>query len=257
MLTVAIAGFGPRGLSILERLVSKIIAGSVQYGVNILLFDPNSSGAGCHNSKQNQRLLANTVAAQMTIFCDETISDKEFFLNGPNFYEYLIMNGYEADKNGYYSRKLLGDYLSYCFGLISKYAPHNIKISFINEKVEKINKTDKFILTTKNNEFTADAVFVVTGHNYDRKNSLSFPCYPIEQAISGLSGSSTVAIKGLGLSFIDLITLLTSGSGGYFIRKQGELKYIPSGNEPNIFAFSRSNIHLMARAINQKEVREQ
>ncbi|STQ85674.1 hypothetical protein [Helicobacter muridarum] len=61
----------------------------------------------------------------------------------------------------------------------------------------------------------------------------------------------------MGLSAIDVITMLTSGNGGFFDQLNNELIYNPSGKEPKIFVFSRSNLPLMARAITQKEAREQ
>ncbi|WP_407918748.1 FAD/NAD(P)-binding protein [Helicobacter muridarum] len=35
--------------------------------LEIYIFDPSSLGSGCHSPKQSSRLLANTVASQMTI----------------------------------------------------------------------------------------------------------------------------------------------------------------------------------------------
>ncbi|HFF9602466.1 TPA: FAD/NAD(P)-binding protein [Campylobacter coli] len=100
MLRVGIIGFGPRGLSILERLVSKKLGQIINDKLEIYIFDPNSLGSGCHSPKQSSRLLVNTVASQMTIFADETICPNEFFIKGPNFYEFLLSKGYKADKNG-------------------------------------------------------------------------------------------------------------------------------------------------------------
>ncbi|HEB7551172.1 TPA: hypothetical protein RZH73_001662, partial [Campylobacter coli] len=51
--------------------------------------------------------------------------------------------------------------------------------------------------------------------------------------------------------------MLTSGNGGFFEKLNNELIYNPSGKEPKILVFSRSNLPLMARAITQKETREQ
>ena len=118
MLRVGIIGFGPRGLSILERLISKKLGQIINDKLEIYIFDPNSLGSGCHSPKQSSRLLVNTVASQMTIFADETICSNEFFIKGPNFYEFLLSRGYKADKNGYYSRVLLGKYLEHSFQCI-------------------------------------------------------------------------------------------------------------------------------------------
>ena len=49
---IAIVGMGPRGLTVLERLVANLRAqkfGSVQ----IHIFDPNLPGTGCHDPDQD------------------------------------------------------------------------------------------------------------------------------------------------------------------------------------------------------------
>ena len=57
---MAIVGMGPRGLTVLERLVANQRAqksGTIQ-------FDPNSPGTGCHDTDQAAHLLVNTLAGQ-------------------------------------------------------------------------------------------------------------------------------------------------------------------------------------------------
>ena len=258
MSKIAIVGFGARGLSVFERFVSKILANDIAQKIDIYIFDPHSLGSGCHKIAQSSRLLANTVASQMSIFADETVCKNEFFIKGPNFYDFLLMKGYKALKNGYYSRSLLGEYLEYSFSFIRKLCPNNIILHIIKEKAQSVCKQkNNFIVTTNNNQIEVNAVFITTGHpeKIDDLNEVS--AYPADAATANLSNKDTVAIKGLGLSAIDLITLLTSGYGGYYETIKDELVYFPSGKEPKILAFSRSNLPLMARAITQKEVREQ
>lgn len=257
MLSVTIVGFGITELSIIERL-SKKLAGKFTEKLHIVIFDSHSLGFGCHDSKQPASILANTVSSQMSIFCDESVCPNEFFIKGPSFYEFLIARGIKAQKNGYYARALLGEYLQYSFEFIKKLCPNDIIIEIIKEKAKEIDKRDsQFIVKSKNFTILSDSVFVTTGHAQQEKTSEEYPAYPLDNAVQGLSSKDTVAIKGLGLSAIDIITLLTSGRGGHFEEKDGELTYIPSHNEPKILAFSRSNIPLMARAITQKETREQ
>ncbi|EMZ39889.1 FAD/NAD(P)-binding protein [Helicobacter bilis] len=258
MLNIGIVGFGARGLSIFERLVSKVLSRNISKQIHVYIFEPYSLGSGCHNPKQSRRMLANTVAAQMTIFADETICPNEFFIKGPNFYEYLISQGYSAEKNGYYARAMLGEYLEYSFSFIKTFIPKNMTLQHIQEFARSLTKEhDYFILKTNQHSIKLHAVFVTTGHTESNNNSNEFAAYPLTQSISNLSHKDIVAINGLGLSAIDIITLLTSGYGGYFEKRNDELVYHKSGKEPKILAFSRSNLPLMARAITQKETREQ
>lgn len=84
-----------------------------------------------------------------------------------------------------------------------------------------------------------------------------YSAYPLKISTQNISANDAIGIKGLGLSAIDVITMLTSGNGGFFEKLNNELIYNPSGKEPKILVFSRSNLPLMARAITQKETREQ
>ncbi|WP_255274350.1 FAD/NAD(P)-binding protein [Actinomadura madurae] len=61
--------------------------------------------------------------------------------------------------------------------------------------------------------------------------------------LDALQPAEPVLARGLGLAFIDLVTLLTSGRGGVFTRDDhGSLRYTPSGHEPVIFAGSRRGV---------------
>lgn len=258
MSKIAIIGFGARGLSVFERFISKILARNITTKVDIYIFDPSSLGSGCHKITESSRLLANTVASQMSIFADETICKNEFFIKGPNFYDFLLMKGYKAQKNGYYARTLLGEYLEYSFSFIKEFCPNNVTLHIIKEKAISVSKqNNNFVITSTNNKIKVNALFITTGHPEQVSNSNEISAYPTDIATANLSHKDTVAIKGLGLSAIDLITLLTSGYGGHYENVNDELVYFPSGKEPKILAFSRSNLPLMARAITQKEVREQ
>ncbi|HED7326350.1 TPA: FAD/NAD(P)-binding protein [Campylobacter coli] len=258
MLRVGIIGFGPRGLSILERLVSKKLGQIINDKLEIYIFDPNSLGSGCHSPKQSSRLLVNTVASQMTIFADETICPNEFFIKGPNFYEFLLSKGYKADKNGYYSRVLLGKYLEHSFQCILKLCSQDISIHIVKEYAQCIIQQEKyFIISGENTKIEVDSAFITTGHNQNQNNFPMYSAYPLEISTQNISANDAIDIKGLGLSAIDVITMLTSGNGGFFEKLNNELIYNPSGKEPKIFVFSRSNLPLMARAITQKETREQ
>ncbi|MGX3044101.1 FAD/NAD(P)-binding protein [Helicobacter sp. T3_23-1056] len=258
MSKIAIIGFGARGLSIFERFISKILANNITRKIDVYIFDPHSLGSGCHKITQSSRLLANTVASQMSIFADETICKNEFFIKGPNFYDFLLMKGYKAQKNGYYARSLLGEYLEYSFLFVRGLCPNNVTLHIIKEKAQSVSKQkSNFVITSKNTQIEVNAIFITTGHPEQTSDLNEVSAYPTDIATANLSHKDTVAIKGLGLSAIDLITLLTSGYGGHYETINDELVYFPSGKEPKILAFSRSNLPLMARAITQKEVREQ
>ncbi|WP_405818875.1 FAD/NAD(P)-binding protein [Streptomyces sp. NBC_01390] len=86
------------------------------------------------------------------------------------------------------------------------------------------------------------------------------PANPADADLSALGPGTPVALRGLGLNFFDQLALLTEGRGGTF--KQGHqghpggqgsgLVYIPSGNEPLLYAGSRRGVPYHARGENEK-----
>ncbi len=80
------------------------------------------------------------------------------------------------------------------------------------------------------------------------------PANPADADLSGIRPGTPVALRGLGLNFFDQLAMLTEGRGGTF--KQGDqgagLVYIPSGNEPLLYAGSRRGVPYHARGENEK-----
>ena len=78
------------------------------------------------------------------------------------------------------------------------------------------------------------------------------PANPADVELSAIGTGEPVAILGLGLTFFDYLTLLTTGRGGTFSREDGRLRYLSSGLEPAIYAGSRRGVPYHARGENQK-----
>ena len=92
-------------------------------------------------------------------------------------------------------------------------------------------------------------------HDYAQTHQLFYlePGFPEEGDLSGIEAQSPVIIRGLGLSFFDLMSRLTEGRGGQFQKApDGLLVYHPSGREPHIFAGSRRGFPYRAKGRNQK-----
>jgi hypothetical protein len=80
--------------------------------------------------------------------------------------------------------------------------------------------------------------------------------FPIDGTLSRLEPGKSVGVIGLGLTALDIIRGCTFGRGGKFLREKGRLRYVRSGNEPHIVAWSRCGLPLMARGVNQKPIDE-
>ncbi|WP_375669139.1 FAD/NAD(P)-binding protein [Bartonella sp. MR168JLCBS] len=288
--TVAILGVGPRGISILERLLTLYSHYPFSGNIDILLIDPNEMGTGTHSVHQPDHLLVNTVACQITLFGDDTVKGVGPIRKGPNFYQWAIQQGYrningvfsrtehnvgkEIKENDYLSRRLLGEYLSWAYQELTQDLPSGIRIKEIRQKVINLyihqdNKTD--ILLEDGYRYSVDFVYITTGHGkntysshdeslqqfvagHQMKNALlnyySNP-YPIEK-LDSIQSQSRVLVQGIGLTSYDVLSQLTYGRGGTFTENAGQLCYMPSGKEPKIALFSRQTLPFSSRGINQK-----
>lgn len=282
---IGIIGAGPRGLTVLERIVANERARQCA-PVEILLFDPNEPGVGCHDPEQAEFLSVNTVAGQITQFSDVSVIGAGPAMEGPSFYQWLhdepriartvAEPGAPVSADAYYPRSLFGRYLHWVFHYLCALAPAHVKIRFVRAAVTRAERSteDTWVLSTPVGAFRANYLFLTTGHSkpaqaeagsagQTKRASARRPAttvvsdpYPIKEKLSFVAPGMTVAIEGMGLTACDVLAELTVGRGGRFVLSSpnGEKKYISSGNEPRIIAFSRSGLPLTARAVNQKGV---
>ncbi|MBD2803228.1 FAD/NAD(P)-binding protein [Xenorhabdus sp. ZM] len=288
---LAIIGLGPRGLNILERIITLHQKYLENENIEIILIEPNHIGTGVHDIEQPEHLLVNTVACQITMFGDHTITPAEPMILGPSFYDWVQEQGYRhvdgrylkvKDKgtpiapNDYLPRALLGKYLSWTYHYLVTHCNKNIKITHSKSKVTNLTlKKDKKIKIDleSGSELVADFVFLTTGHG---KNLPSMKDYQIKQFVNsarsknpklnyidkpypitkltGISSEARVLIQGIGLTAYDVISHLTQGRNGQFYQENGNHMYKPSGNEPSIFIHSREVLPFSGRALNQKGV---
>lgn len=113
-------------------------------------------------------------------------------------------------------------------------------------------------------ELRVDKVVLATGHSpveptmeqiaFRRHASRHPGCTYVEEDIAAdmplddIPPGATVAIRGLGLTFYDLVRALSLGRGGTFERDgSGRLEYVASDLEPRIVAGSRSGMPFRAR----------
>jgi hypothetical protein len=277
---IGIIGVGSRGLTLLERIVAnerRQPSGQIE----ILLFDPNPPGAGCHDPLQSDLHLVNTVAGQLTVFADASVIGAGPVVDGPSFHQWLnqqsdigagnLLGGERASQDGYYPRSLFGRYLQWAFRYVCALAPPHVTIILEACEVLRAHRDDDaWLLETAAATMRVDYLFLTTGHTKPLHRSAAEPSsagcatrvvddpYPVQHQLAGVAAGMTVAIEGMGLTSFDLIAELTLGRGGRFVTGAGGGKqYIRSGREPRIIAFSRSGLPLSARAVNQKGISNQ
>ncbi|MFP1908982.1 FAD/NAD(P)-binding protein [Lonsdalea quercina] len=280
--TIAILGVGPRGLSILERLITLYGHSPHPEGMEILLVDPNEIGTGAHSPQQPDHLLVNTVASQITLFGDESVKNTGPIRRGLNFCEwaraqgYRNKNGTKIQENDYLPRRLLGEYLAWGYREITHGLPHDLVIRHRPYRATNMTLQDNgktTIALEGGTSVTADFVFLTTGHGHNRLSiddhvllqfvaanrtqnprlqyfSTPYPTTMLDE----IPPQSRVLIQGMGLTAYDVLSQLTYGRGGIFTEEGDRLRYTPSGREPAIALFSRQALPFSSRGCNQKGV---
>jgi uncharacterized NAD(P)/FAD-binding protein YdhS len=275
---IGIIGLGPRGLTLLERIVAnerERPSGPLE----VVLFDPNVPGAGCHDPAQADIHLVNTVAGQLTMFADASVLDAGPAMQGPSFHQWLhqqsavgagsLPRGERVSPDAYYPRGLFGRYLQWVFRYVRALAPPNVEIVVMAAEVLRADRDDDaWVLETAGAKIRVDHVFLTTGHTRPappaaRAQPASATLvvddpYPMQSSLAAIRPGMTVGIEGMGLTSFDVIAELTVGRGGRFVADAaGDLRYVRSGHEPRLVVFSRSGVPLSARAVNQKGVSNQ
>lgn len=285
---IVIVGGGPRGLSVLERIVEH---SRDEKNLKITMFDPYGPGGKVWRQDQPLSLLMNSVACQVTLFTDETLSTGGPVAKGPNLHEWAEQHAEEyiqefeggslafinearnLGPNDHCSRAFYGLYQRWFYRYVQTRMTEQTSVTFFNDTVRAVRLAEEgFLVYTKSVEITADKVILALGHQdtegtaeeqqlaaYATEHRLfySTPKNAADNFFDAVKPRQTVLLKGLGLAFFDYMTMLTVDRGGRFHRKSGVLSYQPSGNEPKIVAGSGRGFPYHARGNNQKRYGEQ
>jgi len=287
---VVIIGMGPRGLSVLERIVENLCTARNKKPFTICIVEPGECGQGVHFSMQPSHLLTNTVASQVSIFAPYSVAGGR---DGVSFTQWAKLAGYrkyndtfqirnaidgcDIDDNDYLPRSMLGEYLSWAYHRIVNLLPDYVNIQHYKSRavdMQLIAENRFSVKLESGYEIEGDFVFMTTGHAVRKRSNqdkifeifankfihinedlkyIRNP-YPVTN-LDKISPSAIIAIQGLGLTSYDIVSQLTKGRGGLFYRENGQMKYQPSGKEPKkILIFSRTCLPFAARGINQKGI---
>jgi len=269
---ICIIGLGPWGLGTLERIISRANQEKDKILITVDVIEPNDPGVGVHYKNLPDYILLNTKCSHISMFIENQFTDIDNPITGPTLLEWVTKQGYKFANDGYglttsggknfspddfIPRRLLGEYLSWFFQQLIKRTPKNMTLN-IHKQIAidiKLDSDGKELIALDNGKnCVADAVFITTGHTKNNiKEQVNFGeqrkhhiliDYPIKKRLEIVDKKEKVAISGFGLTAIDVLTELTLGRGGKYIcdSKLGKRIYIPSGNEPSIFMYSRSGI---------------
>lgn len=145
---VVLVGAGPRGLSLLERLCAQERKSPRWGAVTVHVVDPDPPGAGrVWRPRQSRHLLMNTVASQVTVFTDASVSIDGPLEEGPSLYQWAKALEHIAATSGatslddaalsearalgpdsYSTRALYGQYLTWAFRHVAANAPAHVTV---------------------------------------------------------------------------------------------------------------------------------
>ncbi|HEV7370368.1 FAD/NAD(P)-binding protein [Arenibaculum sp.] len=260
MMRIAIVGLGPWGLCVLDRIVARMLRGEHAGPVRVDVFEPATPGAGVHAPDLPDYLLLNTPCGQVSLFGDAPPSDGVEQLD---FFAWCRRSGHQVaepgptagarhlrpvEPNDFLPRRLLGGYLEWVYGQLLRRAPADLRI--VLHPVEAVDvvpdpEGGELVLAEDGRAVGADCVFLTIGHTAPGAGAYPegfLAPYPTTRLDERVGAGGTVAIAGMGLVAVDVLTALTTGRGGAFVRRSpgGRLRYVAGGAEPRIALFSRN-----------------
>ncbi|MER7723212.1 FAD/NAD(P)-binding protein [Streptomyces sp. NPDC096323] len=264
---IALVGAGPRALSVLERIVALCAEHRVPAAVEVC--DPGVPGTGLHRP-QPDYLLLNTIAAQVTGFADGPMLGRPVTApGGPTLFEWARERGLGRTGDGwvygghgrpvcpadYLPRRVLGEYLAWCWREICDRAAPWVHVTHHRSEVTDVVRRDgrERVMLADGRELTADSVVLTLGHALPERAPVPADRwvrtpYPLPEAVAGVPDGGRVAVLGTGLAAMDVIAALTVGRGGRFGTGTDERpRYVPSGREPRITWVSRSGLPYRSR----------
>ncbi|XDG10123.1 hypothetical protein ABKA04_009738 [Annulohypoxylon sp. FPYF3050] len=266
---------GPRGTSTLERLLaSEPALFPKDARLKIHIVDPSPPGPGSvWRTNQPPELLMNTAANLVTLFTNDDVNCSGPILKGPVMYDWATWGNISISPDDYPTRAQHGHYLSWFFNHTINQAAANVEVELHNALAISLDDDSSglqtVVLSNGRTISQLSAVILAQGHlplvpnekqrnsiDYTKKHGLHYilPSSPADVDLSSITKGERVLLSGLGVSFIDYLSMLTKGRGGKFEEINKKMTYIPSGNEPLLYASSRRGIPYHGRGVNQKGV---
>jgi len=165
--------------------------------------------------------------------------------------------GTAVEPQDFLPRRLMGEYLEWFYQALCEDAPPNLEIVHHRASAVDIEPTAggrELVHLDDGSDIVVDHVILTTGHmkqipRSDAVTALVTSPYPIDGYLRGTGPGEKVAIEGMGLVALDVLTALTIGLGGRYVSGEaGTLRYIPSGREPSLYLFSRSGYPYCAKS---------
>ncbi|MEX3610950.1 FAD/NAD(P)-binding protein [Rothia sp. LK2588] len=161
-----------------------------------------------------------------------------------------------TEKHSNPSRALYGEYINWCYRVAVAELPETVKVTeHLANAVGVTSSSDNSFDIIELSDGTicrADATVIASGWTIPalspQEQELAesggvwvAPNSPAEQDVSVLPAGENVLVRGLGMSFYDLMALVTIDRGGRFVEDpstRSGMRYEPSGKEPHLLVGS-------------------
>ncbi|WP_285320198.1 FAD/NAD(P)-binding protein [Pseudarthrobacter sp. lyk4-40-TYG-27] len=274
---IVFIGGGPRTAGVLERIAANrpdVFAGPLQLHV----VEPHIPGSGrIWRYDQDPGLLLNSMAADITMFTDDSVDCAGPAAPGPGLAEWAagVLDASIIDVpdfpqplwdqlraltgTTFPTRRLQSQYLEWFFRRAAKSLGRSVTV----HRTTAVGITPRpggghDVELGNGRTLHADIVVTALGHTDSRPDAVSAgfsdfadrhggyhaaPGYTTDVDYSPISPGQDVIVSGMGLAFVDLLVLLMEGRGGRFQEtSDGGLRYLPSGREPRLWAGSRRGV---------------
>src|SRR6266536_429511 len=234
---IAIVGMGPRGLSVLERLLANLTENPAERPVRVFVIDPGEPGAGrIWRTSQPEWFLMNTPCGEVTLYSGAPDDGPPRAGAGPSLHEWVSGRpdprwaGVTADD--FLPRVVYGEYLTSLFASLLANLPPRVSVHPVRAKVIRAQRQGPGYLLSLDRRplvVAAHKVVLTTGHprNLPGAADQEFAAFAEERPgllylqgdsaadmeLDSIGADDTVGIIGMGLSFYDIVSALTEGRG--------------------------------------------
>ena len=277
---LALIGAGPTASSLLERLAANRPELLPDRPLRIHLIDPHRAGTGrVWRPDLHPRLWMNSMAEDVTLFVDDSVTCEGPPKDGPSLYEWAQTVDDETlralaspelcdeirglSPMSFPTRRVQSVYLDWFHRqVLDALPPHVEVIRHSSSAVDLFDGDDgrQFVVLDSPDAkpLVVDVVVLSLGHldatpddqgtvlaQFAGEHRLAYiPCgHTAEQDLSVLAPGEDVLVLGFGQAFTDFLVLVTEGRGGRFAAApDGHLIYEPSGLEPVLHVGSRRGV---------------
>jgi FAD-NAD(P)-binding len=272
VLRIAIIGLGPWGVCALERVITTArqeLPRGVDVAVHVV--EPGTPGSGVYDVTQPDYLVLNNPCGELSLYPFETEDDQPCY--GMSLFDWALSQGYRwqgdrcvidpmgqpIERHHFLPRRLMGEYLQWFYRALLAGAPRSVHVvHHPTVAVDLMARRDgsEEVRLANGSSVVVDHVIVTSGHTANEHPDgagRELDPYPVGSYIDAIPAEAKVAVAGMGLVAVDVVTALTTGRGGQFVEDGAGLRYRPSGREPALQLFCRSGLPFTAKSVTGKD----